>query len=125
MEFFATLPIVSSPQQLKEVITIPMLPSLCASITTVMESARYSGEIYSIWGQFRVNREELQHGVRFTLPACPNALAWTITQERHPQRGDEILIHASINKEEHEADFIESIEGFMDDWQQGLGDLLG
>ena len=61
-----------------------------------------------IWGNFKINKEIIKNGVIFTLPICPNALAWTITKERIGG-SDKILIHCTINKPEHEPDFIQSI----------------
>ena len=77
------------------------------------------GEIYCLWGQFTVHREPIKDGIRFSLPYCPNALAWTITAA--PEGGTpETIIHCTINRQEHEADFIESIEWFVGEWEKGL-----
>ena len=46
-----------------------------ASIERALADHGASGEIYTVWGRFRVHREEIRDGVRFTLPGCPNALA--------------------------------------------------
>jgi hypothetical protein len=74
-----------------------------------------AGEIYCLWGQFEVRREPIRDGVRFTLPGCPNALAWTVTAE-----SESVLVHCTIKRTEHDPDFIESIETFIEDWQAGL-----
>jgi hypothetical protein len=48
-------------------------------------------------------------------------LAWTLTaQEDSAPSGAGVLIHATINRTEHDPDFIESIEAFVEDWRAGL-----
>ena len=97
--------------------TIINLPIYCDSIYEVMLDDGDSGEINCIWGVFIVHREVIKAGVRFTMPDCPNALAWTITSEKE---GAEILFHLTINRDEHEEEFLESIEEFVDEWVTGL-----
>jgi hypothetical protein len=120
MEFFANAPCVLDPDQLQERITGPSLAELCESIERVLQwsQAEDAGEIYCLWGRFSVRRERIRDGLRFTLPGCPNALAWTITAAP-----EGTLIHCTINRSEHDPDFIESIEDFVADWVQGLGRL--
>jgi hypothetical protein len=117
MEFFATTPSNLSAEQLQGELTGQRLAELCESIDRVLhwDADRDGGEVYCLWGQFRVNRECLRDGVRFTLPGCPNALAWTITVAP-----EGTLVHCTINRSEHDPDFIESIEEFVADWAQGL-----
>jgi len=99
---------------LKKKLSIARLPELCHSIDTVIRDNKDNGEIYCLWGDFKINREELNDGIRFSLPSCPNALAWTITYD---EDSSEIVIHCTIAKKQHDADFIESIEQFVADWQ--------
>jgi hypothetical protein len=115
MEFFAAVPIPFSTQALQHRLTIDRLPDWCASIDRVLESRHDKGEIYCIWGQFRIRREITRDGLRFTLPGCPNALQWTVTSE-----GGEILVHLTINRRNPDPDFVESIEQFIGDWQAGI-----
>ncbi|NCA69319.1 MAG: hypothetical protein EOM91_04305 [Sphingobacteriia bacterium] len=117
MEFFAIARLVASADQLRERITGPRLAECCTSIDRVLQwdVDLDAGEIYCLWGQFAVRREAIRDGVRFTLPGCPNALAWTVTAEP-----DGVLVHCTINRTEHEPDFIESIELFVDEWRTGL-----
>ncbi|QEP41922.1 hypothetical protein D5085_01420 [Ectothiorhodospiraceae bacterium BW-2] len=118
MEFFRRLDTPLPPSGLQAALTIAALPTLCASIGQVLQNSGEEGEIYSLWGQFKVRREEINGGVRFTLPTCPNALAWTVTTAPA-----QLTIHTTINRTEHDPDFIESIELFMDDWVEGLSQL--
>lgn len=118
MEFFKEIENSKLDQlRLKQLLTIKTLPELCASISTVISDEGNRGIIYCIWGEFVINREELGHGIRFSLPKCPNGLAWTITTD---DGSDRTVIHCTINKQEHDVDFIESIQEFVSDWAEGL-----
>lgn len=117
MEFFKTISKTGLDEnRLKDNLTIKNLPKLCASIDSVIMDNGSNGVIYCIWGQFEINVEELKYGVRFSLPNCPNALAWSVTIDAD----NDVVIYCTINKQEHDEDFIETIHQFMDDWQIGL-----
>ena len=122
MEFFKE---IESPglaiEALQALLTISNLPDLCDSIDTVLTEKGNEGEIYSIWGQFNIRREEIRCGIRFTLSNCPHALAWTITYHEADHR---IVIHCTIDKRKQDEDFVESIEQFVTDWQRGLSMAL-
>jgi hypothetical protein len=123
MEFFATSPTDWTAESLQQHLTGSRLSAFCASIDRVLhwDDAPDQGEIYCLWGQFQVRRECIREGVRFTLPTCPNAFAWTLTAlEESVPSGAGVLIHATINRTEHDPDFIESIEAFVEDWRAGL-----
>jgi len=120
MEFFATLDSRLNGEQLQQLITLERLPQLCATIDTLLsQTSAEAGEIYCLWGAFHIRRELINGGVRFTLPQCPNALAWTITAETLADR-HQITIHCTINRRTPDPDFIESIEWFVQSWQTGL-----
>lgn len=119
MEFFATTLIPASAADLQRRLTISELPNWCASIEQVLSDAKSSGEIYCVWGTFNVHREDVQGGVRFSLPGCPNAFQWTVTTGQQPEPRHTV-IHATINRTEHDQDFIASIRQFVADWKTGL-----
>jgi len=119
MEFFATTIISASAEDLQRRLTISELPHWCASIETVLSDAKSSGEIYCVWGTFQTHREDLHHGVRFSLPGCPNALQWSVTTGHLPNPRHTV-IHLTINRTEQDQDFIDSIQQFVDDWKTGL-----
>ncbi len=123
MEFFAEIKDQSfSASQIAELVTIPRLPELCASIDSViaMHSQR-SGEVYCIWGQFQISREEIRNGVRFALLNCPHALAWTIAAKSEESA---LVVHCTIDDTRAESEFVESIEQFVSDWEVGLRKAL-
>ena len=119
MEFFATTTIPASVEDLQRRLTIGDLPRWCASIEKVLSDEKTRGEIYCVWGTFHANREELRQGVRFSLPHCPNAMQWTVTTGHAPDPR-QTAIHATINRSEHDPDFVDSLRQFVDDWKAGL-----
>jgi len=119
MEFFAEANFSTDETALQQALSLRQLSGLCASIERVLRDEGEHGLIYCVWGEFPVRREVIKGGVRFTLPTCPNALAWTITTDPAPDPG-KVVIHCTINRQAHDADFIESIENFVQDWKQGL-----
>ena len=119
MEFFTSADTEAESDLLQQRLTIRSLPDFCSAIEKVLQDQGQTGEIYCLWGQFEVHRQEINGGVRFTLPGCPNALAWTVTTS-YPPAPEKISIHCTINRTSHEPDFIESIEYFVDAWRQGL-----
>lgn len=115
MEFFAEIHNQKlNKESLKKRLAIAQLPELCQSIDSVILDNKSNGRIYCVWGAFEINREELDIGIRFTLPRCPNALAWTITCDEDASK---IIIHCTINTEKHDADFIDSIKQFVSGWK--------
>lgn len=123
MEFFAVVDKEISPDTLQQRLDVASLDRWCTSISRVLSHRGDKGEIYCVWGQFIVRRELIRGGVRFTLPTCANTLAWTVTTGLSPAPG-KIVIHCTINRREQDADFVGSIEQFVEDWRQGLNKLL-
>ncbi|HHJ13860.1 MAG TPA: hypothetical protein ENJ79_05715 [Gammaproteobacteria bacterium] len=117
MEYFAHARLHTSPQRLQEQLVLEALPRFCVSIEKLLETGPDHARVWCLWGEFRVRRECIRDGVRFTLPDCPNALAWTITAEADSARA---LVHLAINRSRPEEDFDASIRTFMNDWVQGL-----
>ncbi len=119
MEFFATATVQVRASDLQRQLVIGNLPRWCASIDKVLENEGDKGSIYCLWGEFRIHRELIRDGVRFSLPTCPNGLQWTVTVEDGAPSG-KALVHCTINRRAPAAEFIESIEHFMADWKMGL-----
>lgn len=119
MEFFASADIHAQAADLHERLSIARLAHWCASINQVLSDQGTTGEIYCIWGQFRVNLEPIRDGVRFSLPDCPNALQWTLTTGRPPWP-DQVVVHLTINRTEHDPEVVESMQQFVLDWKIGL-----
>ena len=122
MEFFQEVNNTGlDDRQLKDLIPINTLTTYCASINSVLTDKGNKGSIYCSWGEFDITREEIKHGVRFSLLNCPHALAWTITLD---QINNNIVIHCTINKKDEDPDFVDSIIEFINDWTDGLTKAL-
>lgn len=119
MEFFATTEKRLRASDLQKNICIGNLPQWCASISKVLENQGDRGDIYCVWGEFRVHREVIRDGVRFSLPGCRNGLQWTVAVENGAPVG-KAVIHCSINRQTASPEFIESLEQFVADWKAGL-----
>lgn len=102
---------------LKSLLALNNLTVLCDSISNVTALNGNEGDMYCLWGAFKVRREEIRYGVRFSLLNCPHALAWTITFDEESR---DIVIHCTIDKREQEPDFIDSIHEFVEDWSSGI-----
>lgn len=107
--------------QLKNLLTIGNLTSLCASISMASSSSESEGEIYCVWGAFNVRRDEIRHGVRYALINCPHALAWTVTYDDAQQH---VIVHCTIDKADQDPEFIDSIHAFVSDWSSGMAQAL-
>ncbi len=119
MEFSSTAVISALAGDLQQRLTIAELPRWCASIEKVLSDAKLRGEIYCVWGVFDLNREELDFGVRFSLPGCPYALQWTVTTGHDPNP-QHTYIHLTTNRTEHEPELVETLHAFVADWKSGL-----
>lgn len=118
MEFFAYANVRMSTSDIQRYINISNLTEWCASIDKVLSVQDERGDIYCVWGEFRVHRELICDGVRFTLPNCKNAVQWTISP--NPANFAEVMIHCTINRPEQDPDFVESLEIFVSDWRAGI-----
>jgi len=123
MEFFKTINSPATEQELQQQLRVECLPHFCASIYEVIEHEKDQAEISMIWGLFKVRRECIRGGVRFTLPNCLNAVAWTITISPD-EDANEITVHCTINRKQQDADFVESLVDFVEDWRKGLSEQL-
>ncbi|HHH45269.1 MAG TPA: hypothetical protein ENK49_14140 [Gammaproteobacteria bacterium] len=122
MEFFHEVGVSGlEVAELKRLLTMENLPALCSSIQTVTCSGDGTGDIYCVWGAFDVRREEIRYGVRFSLLNCPHALAWTVTWHENDQR---IVIHCTIDEQEQDEMFVDSIHEFVAAWSAGLSGRL-
>jgi len=73
----------------------------------------------TLWGEFRIGFNKIKGGVRFSLLDCPNALSWSITYGYPPER-NHLILHCTINRTQKSVEFIEEINEFLDEWQEGL-----
>ena len=119
MEFFSIADVSASVETV-QALTVEELDQYCADIDQVLSvNSENSADVYCIWGAFTVERQIINGGLRFTLPKCPNALAWTITTGFEPAP-NKVVIHCTINRTDHDVDFIDSIKSFINSWKLGL-----
>ena len=123
MEFFANItPRMVTPERIHQRVTIDRLADLCAAIDEVVcIQSEHAGEIYCVWGQFRISLEKIRNGVRIALLDCPHALVWTVSTKEKEQS---VVVHCTIDDQHADQDFVESIEQFVSDWAFGLEKFL-
>lgn len=118
MEFYQKVHSTNTDSDnLKRLITIDSLPVLCSSIYNIIFQQENQADIYCLWGEFNLRRDEIRHGVRFSLLNCPHTLAWAITFDKVCQN---IIVHCTIDKNEQEQEFIDSIIEFLEDCSIGI-----
>ena len=101
-------------------ITVRELGRFCSDIDEVLQpESDDRASVYCVWGEFVVERQLINGGLRFSMPGCPNAFAWTVTTGHDPAP-DKVVVHGTINRTRHDPDFIESIEDFLTAWKTGL-----
>jgi len=118
VEFYTTVDIAMSADKIQRYIKMNSLHELCASIKEVYAREGNRALIECIFGNHHVHRENIQQGVRFSFTDDSYALQWTITASE--SLADSVLIHCTVNCVECEADFIELVKKFLDDWDSGL-----
>jgi len=119
LEFFTIVDVKTSVESI-QALSVEKLNQYCGDIDKILRVDNEDrATVYCIWGKFSVHRQIINGGIRFTLPNCPNALAWTITTGFDPEP-EKVVIHCTINRTEHDADFVESIEAFIHSWKLGL-----
>ncbi|BEQ16112.1 hypothetical protein [Desulfoferula mesophila] len=120
MEFFGLAEVRTDAKRLQQCLSLDRLPEFCAGISSLVKAvSEAEGEVYCMWGHFALRRENINGGVRFTMPTCPNSLAWTVTTG-FPPSPERVVVHCTINRTEHDPDFIASIEEFVALWVRGL-----
>lgn len=118
VEFLVKSAGIRQVAELQKHVRIENLPSWCASIGAVQNAGRDKGEADFPWGRWRVHREVIRDGLRFTLPGRADALQWTLTLD--PSQRGGVIVHLTLACEEAEAAHQQAIEAFMAHWQVGL-----
>lgn len=119
MEFFKLVDVATSQEEIQETLALNRMPEVCGLICKVQEKGEDRGDMSCLWGYYPVHRQNINGGVRFTLPTCPNAMAFTITTGYPPAPG-QVVIHLTMSRTEHDPDFVETVEEFLDAWGEGL-----
>jgi hypothetical protein len=118
MEFFRIIDKQTTEEQLQDKIH----PKSIGEFTETMlflENVDNNFMGLTLWGEFNISYDTINGGVRFALLDCPNALSWTITVGFPPEK-DKIILHCTINRIQKPIEFIEEIEEFLAEWEEGL-----
>ena len=121
MEFFAFADVAWDEDRIRRVLSMDSLDKYCDSIENVIEVCEETGwgRYFTIWGEFELQRIAIRGGYRFVMPKCPNALTWSITTG-FPPHPAQVTIHSTINRPDHDPDFVETLVDFTNEWGGGL-----
>ncbi|MBU0910349.1 MAG: hypothetical protein KKA54_10495 [Proteobacteria bacterium] len=113
MEFFEFADVATSQETIRNKISLDNLPFFCEEIEAVEEADALGRVIYfRHWGRFHIRRETVMGGARFSVPDCPNALAWTVTTG-YPPHPEKIVLHATFNRTDHDPEFIAATKALL------------
>jgi len=74
LEFFGLADIRTNEARLQQCLRLERLPEFCSGISSLVEhTSELEGEVYCMWGHFALHKENINGGVRFTMPTCPNS----------------------------------------------------
>ncbi len=118
MEFFKIINVKTTADQIQKNIHFDNLEILCESIF-VMDYKNNIADIGGVWGEFSLQKDKINGGLRFSLLECPNALTFTITSG-YPPKPDQIIFYLTVNRTELKLIFIDEIEEFINDWKTGI-----
>jgi len=120
MEFFEYAEVATTQEEIRGKVGIDSLPMFCEDIEAVDVAEELGRVIYfRHWGRFHIRQETVLGGVRFSVPDCPNALAWTVTTG-YPPHPEKIVLHATINRTEHSPDFLGATKSLLAAFKAGL-----
>lgn len=120
MEFFEIAEVCTSAEGIRKIVTIETLPEWCDEVESVDIEEELGRVIYFLqWGRYHIKCAEVMGGVRFWVPDCPNALAWTITTG-YPPHPDMIVLHATFNRLTHSEEFISATKSLLKACKNGL-----
>ncbi len=120
MEFFEFVDVTTNQEDIRTRVLIDTLPHFCKAVEAVDGTEELGRVVYfREWGRFHIRQETVMGGVRFSVPDCPNALAWTVTTG-YPPCPQKIVLHASINRIEHNAEFIAATQTLLASLKIGL-----
>tara|TARA_B100000809_G_scaffold153524_1_gene150881 strand:+ start:770 stop:1141 length:372 start_codon:yes stop_codon:yes gene_type:complete len=114
MEFFRIIKIKTTEKKIQSQLTLASLDQISSKIFNLNTPTQIEANIGGIWGEFTLSRYEIKGGIRFSLLECPNALCWTITTA-YATNPEYMNIYLTINRQEHNKEFIDEISGFLDD----------
>jgi len=118
MEFFKTINVQTDKDAIQKNIRFDNLNDLCASIF-VLDHNDNIAQIGGFWGEFSLQKDNINGGLRFSFLECPNALVFTITTG-FPPEPNQIVLHLTVNRMKLDPVFIEEIKELINDWKIGI-----
>lgn len=118
MEFFRFI----DKQVSEEIIQARITPKSVSEFTETMlyiEGNDFEFKGMTLWGEFTIGFNKIKGGVKFSLLDCPNAFSWHITYGFPPER-NKVILYATINRTQKHAEFLEEVQEFLDEWQEGI-----
>ena len=120
MEFFEFADVAATQETIRDKVSLDNLPFFCEEIEAVAETDAVGRVIYfRHWGRFHIRSEKVMGGARFSVPDCPNALAWTVTTG-YPPHPEKIVLHATFNRTEHHPEFIAATKALLAALKTGI-----
>lgn len=119
MEWFITANANLPVAELQRHIRVETLVAWCAMPPAIAGEAADAANPQ--WSGWRVHREVIRDGVRFTLPGAAYALQWTLTAGGQLRPGT-VGVHCTLSVVVVDAATRVAIETFMGAWRDGLGD---
>lgn len=126
MEFFEFVDVAATQEDIRTKVLIDTIPDFCEEVEAVDVAEELGRVVYfREWGRFHIRQETVMGGVRFSVPDCPNALAWTVTTG-YPPCPEKIVLHATINRTGHSSEFIGATKALLASLKVGLeGNFTG
>ena len=118
MEFFKTINVQTDKDAIQKNIRFDNLNDLCASIF-VLDHNDNIAQIGGFWGEFSLQKDNINGGLRFSFLECPNALVFTITTG-FPPEPNQVVLHLTVNRMKLDPVFIEEIKELINDWKIGI-----
>lgn len=116
MEFTQNATVEMSVADIQRHIRVANLPEWCASIVAVESKDNNQGRMTCLSGDYVVHRELLNSGVRFSIPAGPHAIQWTLTTDG----SGETLVHCTLNTPDAPEPLQQALDCFVTNWKKGL-----
>ncbi len=117
MEWFTTAKANLPASELQRHIRIETLHEWCAAPPAI--AGDVDNQPVPDWTHWRVHREVIRNGLRFTLPGAIHALQWTLTTGGQVHSGT-VSLHCTLASPNADAATVAALEKFVTEWQQGL-----
>lgn len=123
MEFFRIIDQQQCESGIRTLLSLSELEDWCGYLVNIGSTSADRSDVGGIWGEFTLERHEIEGGLRFNLKECPNALAWTVTTGYQPAPNG-VVIHLTLNRTTICNEFMLEVTEFIDDLQDRLSEMM-